>query len=187
MIDWQPTLSLPDDLAPALYAGLVNIGSLTAYLSKRSKKFQVNLLQESWHYVTQEEAAFLAISPFESVKIREVQLCCDQRTCVYARTLLSSTLLAQEPVLQNLANTSLGEVLFIGNRWQRSSFQFAQLTPEAMLYQQAIQHLSPPFSIPLWARRSSFISNKRSLLIYEVFLPVFEAIVSSSYNNLNLE
>jgi chorismate--pyruvate lyase len=150
---------------------LLDNTSLTQRLRKHCKtEFKVKLLEQNWQYPLAKEIRLLKLSLKEYVRIRHVYLYCQDKPCVFAKTLIpQSTLSGKYRRLARLGTLPLGTILFAHNSLQRSELQIARLQPRDDLYQLAIANLEnpPPF---LWARRSIFYLDNKSLLVYEVFL-----------------
>jgi chorismate--pyruvate lyase len=150
---------------------LLDNTSLTQRLRKHCKtEFQVKLLKQTWQYPLSNEIQLLKLPLKQYVRIRHVYLYCNHKPFVFAKTLIPlTTLSGQYRRLARLGTLPLGTILFAHNSLQRRELQIARLKPEDDLYQLAIKNLTnpPPF---LWARRSIFYLDNKSLLVYEVFL-----------------
>ena len=103
--------------------------------------------------------------------IRDVELLCDNKPWVFARTLIPvSSLKGAAQRLTQLGEKPLGAVLFSDPKVIRGATQVAQLRPRQPLFETACHHLADkPDS--LWGRRTLFYVEKRPLLVNEIFLP----------------
>ncbi len=123
------------------------------------------------------EAQLLGVRQGVYVWVREVQLLCNKRPWVFARTLIPlSSLRGRCQRLVNLGTRPLGEILFADPRAQRSEVEVACIAPRHRLHQRVFRHLSREESPPIWGRRSVFNINGKPLLVCEIFLPSLPTI-----------
>jgi chorismate--pyruvate lyase len=100
-----------------------------------------------------------------------VQLLCDERPWVFARSLIPArTLRGRGRRLTQLGTRPLGQVLFTDPGVRRGPVEIARIAVGQRLHQQAFAGLAePPDAI--WGRRSVFWIEERPLLVCEIFLP----------------
>jgi len=107
----------------------------------------------------------------EQAVIREVELLCDGRPWVYARTLMPlSSLGGGMRRLTRLGTRPLGEVLFTAEGVERLRVEIAELGVSQGLFGIAGAGLEPPPEY-LWGRRALFALDGKRLLVNEIFLP----------------
>lgn len=111
-------------------------------------------------------------APADDVHLREVLMCCGDRPCIYARTLIPAATAKAHPWLRSLGNEPLGERLQDRDGVKRSDFRFAALgagTPEAR--QLLPEDLANSTTDILWARSSTFSIGAHEISVTEIFLP----------------
>jgi len=172
------TLSLTRDrwikkpfLSRQYHAWLIDTGSLTARLQYNYSNFSVvsTRLVQARPYPS--EASALKIAAARLALIREVQLCENNHTLVFAHSVLPSKCLRGEwHNLGRLGNKPLGATLFANHHVKRTPFRYKKVFSNHPLYQAAVNGLrhQPTF---LWARRSIFSLKCNSIMVTEVFLP----------------
>jgi chorismate--pyruvate lyase len=135
---------------------LLDESSLTQKLKHHTQHFRVNIIFTGWKKPNLSEAKLLQIPVFQFTFIREVELICDDRLCVMARTVIpKKTLTAKEKKLLRLGTKPLGEYIFNHPQHKRLKFQIAKIAyPPNQFY---------------WGRRSIFLLRKNPLLVTEVF------------------
>jgi chorismate--pyruvate lyase len=145
-------------------------GSLTQRVRETCPQhFHVKVLRQCWASPFADEARLLKLSPFSYARIREVQLCCGDRSVVFARTVIPvSSLQGGLRHLLKLGTQPLGEVLFT-QRAQRINAQVCRLQSNHPLFQMLATHLEQK-QPDLWMRRSIFILKNKPLLVQEIFL-----------------
>lgn len=152
-------------------------GSLTKYLQQNFSDFSVQVIEERDGQPFEDERAILTLAPSESVKIRSVYLCSQQKPLVYARTTVPTSLWFDERTkLYQLGNVPLGKILFDEkNPAKRHEFQFAWLNQD-YFSNYSIRPSAEYFQSGLLpARRSVFSWYEQGLLVTEVFLPEFSS------------
>ncbi len=156
----------PNSLRSCLFAQ----GSLTQRVRETCPQhFHVKVLRQYWANPFADEARLLNLSPFGYSRIREVELCCGDRSVVFARTVIPvSSLQGGLRHLLKLGSQPLGEILFAQHA-QRKVAHIDCLKRNHPLFQLATRHLEqiPP---SLWTRRSIFILKNKPLLVQEIFL-----------------
>ncbi len=107
--------------------------------------------------------------------IRQVQLLCDERPWVYARTVIPvSSLSGRLRRLTHLGARPLGAMLFADRGMRRGVVELARIRPGEMLYTDAVRDLWQTHD-EIWGRRSIFRLAHKPLLVSEIFLPGFPA------------
>ena len=102
--------------------------------------------------------------------VREIELCCDGQSWVFAQTTIPAATLAAQPWLAAIGQTSLGEALAAHGNVQRSEFEYAKLYDDSEVVAKALQR-ARLHAQALWARRSEFRMGEHSFTLHEVFLP----------------
>lgn len=140
------------------------------------KQPEIEVLQQKWRLPTEDESNCLGLDSQSRILAREVLIVSAEKKWMYARTIFpEATLTGEQCQLANLKNQSLGSVLFKDPSLKRSEFTVACLTP-AMCEYAAILSYAEMHAEKLWARRSLFTVNNKSLLLTEVFLPDIEML-----------
>ncbi len=164
---------VPPSTIPAHYLPwLLDTASLTQRLvCACSGTFRVQLLSQAWDRPQWDEARALGMRDRDRALVRQVQLLCNERPWVYARTILPrATLTGAERRLAHLKSRSLGAVLFADPTLQRERIEIAPLRPSDRLYARATHGLdASPDAI--WGRRTVFRLRGKPLLVSEFFLP----------------
>lgn len=172
------TAKIPAPLRPWLLAE----GSLTQLLIAASAgDFRVERVVQEWQRPTLSEARLLQIDPSQHALIREVILWGCGQPWVYARSVIPSRSLRGDlRRLRKLHNTSLGALLFRYPQLQRTPFELAALDtsmlPTALRSDATLAKADTRSSrsdTTLWARRSRFAIDNRSLIVGEIFLDGF--------------
>lgn len=160
--------TLPEDFSP----WLLDSSSLTQrVIAVCGGRFRVQLLALAWGRPLPDEAARLALRAGERSLVRQVQLLCNERPWVYARTVIPrSTLTGRNRRLAHLGSKPLGAALFADPTMERDEVEITRITPGSALYALATQGL-PVKPDEIWGRRSVFRVSDRPLLVSEIFLP----------------
>ncbi len=169
-IDWQPAKAR--QLPTAYAAWLLYAGSFMERLKTHGvTETQIDVLQQDWRLPTVDEANCLKIAAQEEILAREVLILSPGKKWMYARTIFpAATLTGAEKELAHLNTKSLGSVLFKQPDLVRSEFVLAHLTTQFAEYAR-IKKAADLSVDDLWARRSLFTVNHKSLLLTEVFFP----------------
>jgi chorismate--pyruvate lyase len=151
---------------------LLHAGSFMQRLEQQGiSDARIQLLKECWQCPEPEEGKLLEIAHQDHAFIREVFILSETKQWMFARTVIpQSTLTGEQQALAHLKNRSLGSFLFKDPTLQRSEFEIAFLQPGERWHSkvaQAVKNVLPD----LWARRSLFFLQGKSLLLTEVFLP----------------
>ena len=148
-------------------------GSLTRRVlqSCGEGSFRVRLLHQGWMQPLYSEARVLRLRRGGATLIREVELLCDQRPWVFARTVIPATSLkGSARRLARLGERPLGAVIFSDSKVRRGITQLARLLPHHPLYAAAAVHVTTKPK-ELWGRRTLFYLSGGPILVNEVFLP----------------
>lgn len=154
-------------------AWLRDSGSLTRRVIQACSggRFRVRLLHQGWGAPLNSERRVLKTRRGVIMLIREVELLCDERPWVFARTLIPATSLQRSARrLTRLGEKPLGAVLFSDPNVHRGVTQIARLLPRHPLFEAACAHLETTPEA-LWGRRTLFYLSGRPLLVNEIFLP----------------
>ncbi len=133
--------------------------------------FRVNVLSRGWSRPALDEAQVLGVENGRSVFVRHVQLLCNERPWVFARTIIPrSTLTGHERRLARLGARPLGAALFADPTMERGDVEIVRLTPRHALFELTAANVGhAPDEI--WGRRSVFRLSGKPLLVCEMFLP----------------
>ncbi|MEI2743052.1 MAG: chorismate lyase [Candidatus Competibacter sp.] len=170
---------LPRALPVGLSVWLLDAGSLTQRLRQAcSGRFRVRVLDQRWARPSRDEARVLRLRWDARAWTREVQLLCDDRPWVFARTVIPiATLRGRGRRLTVLGTRPLGAVLFADPGVRRGPVEIARIASGQRLHQRAFAGLTePPDAI--WGRRSVFRIDGDPLLVSEIFLPALPLSLS---------
>jgi chorismate--pyruvate lyase len=159
--------------SPVMANWLTHRASLTARLVARSQQFRVQRLHQGLSICLNDEFAEIGLKRQEKVVEREVLLRCNERSVVYAHTVVPMSANAtQWPLFAALGNKSLGTTLFSDPLVERGQLSYAKLRHTHPLMRRivALKILDEPVNY-LYARRSVFRRKGGCLLVTEVFLP----------------
>lgn len=173
---WRPLLRGTLAGAPAgLRHWLRDDSSLTRrVVAACNGDFSVRLLGQRPARPLPSEGRLLGIARRQQVLVREVELCCDGATWVYARTLIPQTSLRGKARRLGLLGTRpLGAVLFADPTTRRDRVEVGSLGPTHPLFARAVKNLDHEPRV-LWGRRTLFHYAGRPLLVNEIFLPGIE-------------
>jgi len=146
---------------------LFDPGSLTRRLIAAAKgDFVVNVLRQYRGYPTLTEQQALK-QPLRSLSfIREVELICQGKPWVFARTVIPiHTLQGETNQLTALGSKPLGAVLFSSPRVRRGPIT------AKLINSNTLPQSTPITQCNLWGRHSVFFIGQQSLLVNEIFLP----------------
>lgn len=160
------------DAPDGLSLWLLDAGSLTQRLRQACPgRFRVRVLGQGWTRPSRDEARALKLRPDAWAWTREVQLFCDQRPWVFARTLIPAwTLRGRGRRLTRLGAKPLGAVLFADPGVRRGPVEIARIAAGQRLHRRAFADFAEAPD-PIWGRRSLFRIDGRPLLVCEFFLP----------------
>ena len=150
---------------------LFDAGSLTRRLRQQCPgQFRVRVLRQGWTRPDHDEAVALGLRLDAWAWIREVQLRCDERPWVFARTVIpAGTLRGRGRRLTCLGTRPLGEALFTDPGVRRGPLEVARIAASQQLHQRAVAGCAEPLAT-LWGRRSLFWLDGFPLLVCEIFL-----------------
>jgi len=134
-------------------------------------RFRVRVISQCWGRVFNSERQLLGLGPRAACLVREVELLCDGRPQVFARTLMpAASLRGAARRLALLRDKPLGAVLFADPHTRRERVQIARFQPRHRLFGVATGHLEVrPESV--WGRRTLFRYAGKPILVNELFLP----------------
>jgi chorismate--pyruvate lyase len=155
---------------------LTDEGSLTARLKSRCKVFHVQVLQEGMAVPYRGDGQQIGLRRSEYAWIREVLLFTDGRPVVFAYSIAAPRdLRGPWRMMSRIGTRPLGAALFADPAIVRLPLRIARVAVETSVHCRAETALNA--SLPtLWARRSQFMSERRPLLVTEVFLPGVECL-----------
>jgi len=165
--DWLEREQLIDAPAPVILDWLFNQNSLTRRLNDLSSGgFSVAPVYEGWQRLRDDECEALELPVSSEGWVREVYLRGNGAPWVFARSVAARDALQDGGLnMGELGTRSLGELLFTDPAFARGKLQVCRY-PDAWLPQEQITQ-------GLWARRSRFRRGPLSILVAEVFLPIF--------------
>jgi chorismate--pyruvate lyase len=173
-IHWQHSPSHVQTLSPPaeLVDWLLDPGSFIQRLKRHHiAEPAVHVLSQRWEALPLDERTLLHIPERQDGLVREVLIGSSEGQWMFARTVFpASTLTGTDRMLAHLKNRSLGSVLFNDPRVQRGDFEIAAVESDTPWHQK-IKALANINDDALWARRSLFYLEHKSLLLAEVFLP----------------
>ena len=138
---------------------LLEPGSLTHRIKRLcgNRRFEVKVLGQSYRCATLSEAKVLRVPAGIRVLVREVQLCCNDESWLYACTLVPvTTFIGRLQRLKRHGNRSLGAALFADRTMRRGPLYITKKQSGNQI---------------MWGRRSVFYLQNRPLLVAEYFLP----------------
>lgn len=170
---WLPKRRVPASAIPREVQGwLFDRDSLTRRVRACCPGcFRVRVLAQGMCRPMFNERRVLAMADHELGVVRQVQLLCEGRPWVFARTVIPlRTLRGPGRRLAWLGTRPLGEMLFANKTMRRFEVQVARILPDHDLFHAATANLrGKPGEI--WGRRSVFHLHDKPLLVSEVFLP----------------
>lgn len=153
------------------YDWLVHVGSLTARIRSRCSDFRVRLVAQDRRVPFGDELAPLGLRAGESAWVREVLLLSGDTPLVFAHTVLPpANARGAWRLLAGLGTKPLGELLFTDPLIARAALRYARLDRRCAMHARAAAACGVQADT-LWARRSLFRRDGRSILVSEVFLP----------------
>lgn len=155
-VKWHPSQLVPLHREDRI--AILNRGSLTKKLVKSSKNnFSIDLITTRYATPTKEELRYIGLLPREISYVREVVLKCDNRPCVYARTVVpASNLVGKLRRIKYLKNQSIGKILFSLRDLELGPFQMCRFLID---------------DIDIVGRRRLTSSGTKKVLVSEFFLP----------------
>jgi chorismate--pyruvate lyase len=134
-------------------------------------KPRVHVLSQRWEMLPLDERKLLHVPERQYGLVREVLIDSSEGQWMFARTIFpATTLTGKDRMLARLKSRSLGSVLFKDPTVLRGDFEIAAVESNTSWHQK-IKTLARVGNESLWARRSLFYLQHKSLLLAEVFLP----------------
>ena len=163
----DPHGQAPFKIPPPIRDWLFDPGSLTRRLITASQgDFVVRVLRQYRGHPTLSEQQALGLPPRSLSFIREVELICQGKPWVFARTVIPvHTLKGETNQLTALGTKPLGAALFSSPRVRRGPITAKHIDSTTLMQSTPLTHGY------LWGRHSVFFVAKRPLLVNEVFLP----------------
>lgn len=171
-LNWQTKLSTLDDVSQnKIQPFLVHKASLTQLIQEHCPgQFNVQLIDASWQMAQNDELELLSLTDNISTFIRKSLLKCDDKTIVYARTVIpEQTLTGKNKKLVELGDKPLGDFLFSDATTYRSDIRYAKIPVNTELHNEATTGCN--ITAELWARQSLIFIAQQPLAITEIFLP----------------
>ena len=162
----------PGNLPERIFHWLQDSASLTRRVTAACRGcFRVQVVSQCWGRAFNSERQVLGLGFRTACLVREVELLCDGRPQVFARTLIPATSLrGAARRLALLRDRPLGAVLFADPHTRRERVEIARFLPGHRLYGTATSHLAEkPESV--WGRRTLFRYAGQPILVNELFLP----------------
>jgi chorismate--pyruvate lyase len=177
---WHAALPYFVNRAPAaMRPWLSDQESLTARLvAACDGRFSVHVIEQGWQPPLISERQVLGLSDQESGFVRHVQLLCDKKPWVFARTFIpASSLNGPLNRLTHLGTRPLGAVLFASKTLRRQHTQIA-----ALGFNDSLRHIAGAArDQKIWGRRSVFYTENKPLIVSEFFLPGMNQYLSASW------
>jgi len=174
---WQPyKYYRRSEIPAALAVWLLDPASLTRRLQGLcAGEFRVRVLSQVRGRPRRDEARALDMRRGGLAVIRQVELLCDERPWVYARTVIpESSLVGRLRRLNRLGTWPLGAMLFADRGMRRGVVELARILSGQPLFADAVRG-QPSGPGEIWGRRSVFRLGHKPLLVSEIFLPDFPA------------
>lgn len=154
-----------------IYPFLYHEDSLTRLVQQHcSGLFNLKLISEKWQRPLVNEADLLTLTHDETAFIRKVLLKDDNRSLVYARSIIpENTLSGNNKRLLDMGQQPLGDFLFNDDSTYRDEMRYAIIPVDCELHTEATKGLD--ITSELWGRQSLFYIEQKPLLVTEIFLP----------------
>ncbi len=162
----------PGNLPEHTYRWLQDGASLTRRVTAACDgRFRVRVVSQCWGRAFNSERRILTLGSRAACLVREVELLCDGRPQIFARTLIPArSLRGGARRLALLRERPLGAVLFADPHTRRERVEIARFLPRHLLYDVATDHLrEKPEAV--WGRRTLFRYAGQPILVNELFLP----------------
>ena len=147
---------------------LTDKGSLTERLIKRYAPYniEVKVLEQTTTLTNLDQAKILNIRNGTRIKIREVNLMCQTKPLVYARSLIPETSMkGRLRRLKSQGQQSLGATLFSDPSMRRGKLELTKTLS------QHLPNVKLPKNTAIWGRRRIFHVSNHPILVAEFFLP----------------
>jgi len=175
---WIPHSRIMGARAPeSILDWLLDKASLTKRLQTAcAGKFSIRVLSQGWARPMLNEAHVLGIDPHRFALIRQVELRCDDKAWVCARTIIPrTTLTGSMRKLAHLKSQSLGAVLFASPTMQRGEVEISNINSTSKTHTYLAKR-GAKLPDSLWGRRSVFYVSGKPLLVCEFFLPAMQKL-----------
>ena len=169
---WRPCDQISRLHIPDQFRGwLLDSASLTHRLKQVcGATFRVRVIRQAWGRPRQDEARILKLRPAQRGLIREVQLLCNGKPCVFARTVIPvRTRSGRQRRLASLGSRPLGAFLFADPTMRRGPVEISRMVRGHDLFLLATAGLKQAH-LEIWGRRSVFYLSGKPLLVSEIFL-----------------
>lgn len=156
---------MPAACEPAIRHWLFHQDSLTRRLTRLSADhFSITVLYEGWQLLRDEECTALGLPAGAEGWVREVHLCGNGESWVFARSVAArEALLASGLDMGELGTRSLGLLLFSNPAFDRGELKACRYPAPWLPVEDRCEGL--------WGRRSCFSRDSLGVLVVEVFLP----------------
>ena len=152
MSGWSNQKEIKQSVPTSLLPWLEYSESMTARMKSRSTTYSIAVLEEGWRVPEPDVQNKLALSPDELIWLRGVQITCDEKPVMLAKSFFPKPFLNQfEEGITSLGENSLGEILFTQPDLTRSDFEFGYFS--------------------MWARQSVLNITSKAFLLREFFIP----------------
>jgi chorismate--pyruvate lyase len=171
IFQWQTETLVKETMVPvSLHKWLFNKGSFMLGLNQAGvHDAEIAVIQEGWHVPDEDEADLLGMKGSEAF-IREVLIKSPAQDWMLARSVFpKETLTGELKALANLQNQSLGSIIFKDPNLKRTEFTVSLIHGDTVWQQNVAPYFKQASQI--FARRSQFFSNNKTLLLTEIFLP----------------
>ncbi|MCG5547390.1 chorismate--pyruvate lyase family protein [Halorhodospira halochloris] len=166
---WRPSIVALPCRPPVWVRELIAVkGSLTAQL-ERFGNVEVTLLWQGMARPSVDEALALGEDPRRWVWLREVILNCTAGPRIYARSVMPRLMPGPWASVTRLGAQPLGRLIFAAPDARRGPLAVARLQGEEPLAWRLYRYGED--AVPgAWARRSTLMAGRQSILVTEVFL-----------------
>ena len=170
---WEPYRNISHTSIPErLQDWLGEEGSFMQRVRNKGVLPQIQVLNQCWGFPTLDEREQLNILTRSYALFREVLIGSENKNWMFARTVIPrETLTGKLKQLAHLRKRSLGSLLFNDPTLLRSEFEVTCLVPNTNEHEALTTYIKIPSDEPIWARRSLFYVQNKTLLLTEYFLP----------------
>ncbi len=178
---WRDGVRRRHQLPPQVARWLFDRRSTSRLMQEASGlPMRVRVTRCAWMPLSRTEARALGLRQPQPALVREVQLLCGSELWMLARTVaLRRALRGPFRWFGALGERPLGTALSQRPRIARSAFQVAQLGGDAPPLSSGL-----PCAQSVWGRRSLFLLDGQSMLLSEVFMPIFQRWLERSSNTM---
>jgi chorismate--pyruvate lyase len=170
-VDWLPAERLGQfSVEPQVRSWLIGKGLLTQRLrAVCGERYAFRMAEQTTALLDLPQKQFLKTAD-QAALIRDVEMLCDDKLWVFARTLMPDSTLNAHPWLGELGDSALGETLNDLSGVERSSYEYAWMPAGHSLADRALRDRDDT-PAGVWARRSRIALRGAPLLVQELFLP----------------